>query len=207
MKEFLESDLPALSAALQCLREGGVLMLPTETVYGLVTRWDNPEGRERIYAMKHRPASKLLQMMTADLSAAYQVGILPSHALERLATHFWPGPLTVVAKATLPPEDSPLPKQDSIGLRIPNHPFLLELMRQANCALAATSANRSGTPAAVNYQDALAGLAQMPDLAVDAGVITVTDGAASTVVSLLENEPVILRQGTVSLQEIREAIC
>ncbi len=206
MKHFLESDPAALPAALQCLQEGGVLMLPTETVYGLITRWDNPEGRERIYAMKHRPASKLLQMMTADLPAAYQAGIHPSPELERLATRFWPGPLTVVAKATMPPENSPLPKQDSIGLRIPNHPFLLQLMKEAKCPLAATSANRSGTPAAINYHDALDGLGEMPDLAVDAGVITVTDGAASTVVSLLENTPKILREGTISLQEIQQAV-
>ncbi len=188
----------ALEAAKKCLQEGGILALPTETVYGLITRWDSPESRERLYAMKHRPASKRLQMMAPTLAAAEQAGVAHSAALEALARRFWPGPLTLVV-----PDAS---GSDTIGLRIPRHPFLLRLMEETGLVCAATSANLSGAPPATTLQDGLQGLALPPDLALDGGVITITDGAASTVVSLVTQPPTLLRQGTISLDDVLLAL-
>ena len=193
-----ETDPRALDAARKCLLDGGVLALATETVYGLLTRWDCPEARERLYAMKHRPAEKRLQMLAPSLEAAVKAGVESSPALEAIARRFWPGPLTVVAPGRL--------GQDTIGLRIPRHPFLLRLMEAAGCVCAATSANLSGTPPAIRLEDALAGLASPPDLALDGGVITITGGTASTVVSLAAHPPALLRQGAVSLAEILQAL-
>ncbi|MGN0867851.1 MAG: L-threonylcarbamoyladenylate synthase [Oligosphaeraceae bacterium] len=188
----------ALEAAKECLQRGGVLALPTETVYGLVVRWDSAQARERLYAMKHRPASKRLQMMAPTLEAAVKAGVRPGAALETLARRFWPGPLTLVV-----PDRS---GDDTIGLRIPRHPFLLRLMEETGLVCAATSANLSGAPPATTLRDGLKDLATPPDLALDGGVITVTDGAASTVVSLITNPPTLLRQGTISLSEVLLAL-
>ena len=192
-------DESTLLNAVRVLQNGGVAAIPTETVYGLVTRWDNESGRERIYHLKHRPASKLLQMLAADLPQAYASGkILVTPRLERIAGAFWPGALTAI----VPTVD----KSATVGLRIPDHPFVQELLRRCGFALAATSANLSGEPAAINIQDAVRHLDGEPDLAVDGGVITVTGGKSSTVVSLLDDTPVILREGTITLEEIKAVL-
>lgn len=183
----------ALSASFFVLRQGGVLLVPTETVYGLVTRYDNLAGRERIFAMKQRLAEKQLQMLAADLAMAFQAGLDPDPRLERLAARFFPGPLTLVCKAG----------EGTIGLRIPEHPFVLELIRRVGFPLAATSANRSGEPAAATAPAALAGLLGEPDLLVDAGEVS---GRSSTVVSLLRPRPEILRPGTIALEEVEAAL-
>lgn len=183
----------ALSASFFVLSQGGVLLVPTETVYGLVTRYDNLAGRERIFAMKQRPAEKQLQMLAANLEMAVQAGLDPDPRLELLVHRFFPGPLTVVCKAGA----------GTIGLRIPEYPFVLELIRRIGFPLAATSANRSGEPAAATASDALAGLRGEPDVLVDAGMVS---GRSSTVVSLLGPRPEVLRPGPISLEEIEAAL-
>ena len=184
----------ALEQAVSVLRGGGVAAIPTETVYGLMTRYDNAAGRERIFALKHRPADKQLQMLAADLPSAVAAGVLPDPELEKLSRHLWPGPLTVICRGVSEP---------TIGLRIPDHPFVRDLIVRAGFPLAATSANRSGQPPARTAAAAVADLQGEPDLVIDGGS---TDGAASTIVSLLESPPKILRQGVISLEQILAAL-
>ncbi|MBQ4479931.1 MAG: L-threonylcarbamoyladenylate synthase [Victivallales bacterium] len=194
MKQILDTELDALNICAEALQADGVVALPTETVYGLVTRWDSEAGRERIYHLKHRPSSKRLQMLAPSLEAAWAAGVADLPELRKLAAKFWPGALTVV----VPNAD----RTDTIGLRIPNHPFVLNLLKKCNCVFAATSANLSGTPPATNIVDAVKGLDGEPDVAVDGGVITVTGGQASTVVSLLNDTPVIIREGAIKIGQI-----
>lgn len=196
-KEWEEATLEAAAAALS---GGGVLVVPTETVYGIMTRWGSDSGRERIYALKHRPQNKLLQMLAPSVEAAVRAGVKPSADLDRLAERFWPGPLTVVVEGST--------QGETIGLRIPDHPFLLKMLETADCVAAATSANLSGTPPAVNVEDALAGLDGEPDFAVDGGVITVTGGKASTVVSIVGGKDAlkVIREGVVTADDIRKVL-
>lgn len=194
MEKLNEGAAQALPLAVRILKSGGVAVIPTETVYGLMTRWDNEDGVRRIYELKRRPAAKRLQMLAPSYGAALHYGVGDSPALRRLAHAFWPGALTVVA-----PDAT---HTDSIGLRIPDHPFLLRLLEQCGFPLAATSANLSGEPPAVDCVQAVAGLNGEPDLAIDAGVITTTGGKASTVVSLLGETPVILREGSITLSQL-----
>lgn len=198
MKIFQENSQETLEAAKKCLLSGGVIALPTETVYGLLTRWDSEAGRERIYQLKHRPATKRLQMLAPNLDAAIQAGVQDTPQIRSLSERFWPGPLTLVVKNAT--------QDDSIGIRIPDHPFVRRLLEECGCVCAATSANRSGTPAAINIQDALSGLDGEPDMAIDGGVITVTGGKASTVISLLSDTPVVIREGVISLHQIAEVL-
>ncbi len=179
------------------LREGGVIVIPTETVYGLACRWDDTVARERIYQLKRRPASKRLPMLVHDLAAAERAGVVVNTDLRRLASAFWPGALTAVVPAL---------QGESIGLRIPDHPVALEILRLLGEPLACTSANLSGEKAALTVEEALRSLDGEPDAVVDAGMVTVTNGLSSTVVSLLEKQPKILREGPISLRQIEEAI-
>ena len=194
MNSILSQSSPdAISQALHVLKAGGVIAAPTETVYGLMTLWNNADGREKIYKLKHRPANKRLQMLAArieDLSA-YQLCMPPR--LAAIAHAFWPGPLTVIL---------PTKTGDTIGLRIPNHPFLLRLLQELQEPLAATSANLSGESAGLDATSAIEHLDGAPDLLIDGGKTTMTLGQASTVVSLCETSPVILREGPITLQMI-----
>jgi L-threonylcarbamoyladenylate synthase len=195
VKRFqLTPDNPGLSLenAAHALLAGGVIAAPTETVYGLMTLWDNPAGRERIYGLKRRPQDKRLQMLAPNVTTALRYGILADAGLRRLEQAFWPGPLTVVCRSTV---------DDTIGLRIPDHQWLCQLLKRCGTALAATSANLSGRPPATCADEAVTDLDGEPDLLVDGG--TVVGGTASTVVDISGPDRWrILRPGPVSEAEI-----
>lgn len=192
--ETRSAALAACRAALR--RDGGVILIPTETVYGLACRWDDAAARERIRRMKGRDPEKPLQMLAPDLDTALAVGLVDDVRLRRLAQRFCPGPLTIVQKARA---------GGTIGVRVPDHPFALELLREIRQPLAATSANRSGEPSATVFAEAVANLASPPDLAVDGGTIPAS-GQASTVVDISVTPWRILRQGPVGEAELREAL-
>ena len=194
MLRFTADNKELLPKLCEILRAGGVAAIPTETVYGLVCLWRNHQGRERIYELKARPAQKRLQMLAPSVEAAVAAGLQADSRLERIAKAFWPGALTVVAKAS--------GEYDSIGLRIPAHPFVLALLEALGEPLAATSANLSGQPAGLTAEEAIRGLTALPDALVDGGSVRTTGGTASTVVSLLGETPALLREGPISLEVI-----
>ena len=163
----------------------------------LMAIWKSADARQEIYRLKHRPADKRLQMLAPDVETAVMAGLKPNVMLKKIGDAFWPGPLTVIAEAN---------DGDTIGLRIPNHPFILKLLRELGEPLAATSANLSGTPAAITPSDAVANLDGRPALLIDGGEVTVTGGASSTVVSLVGGTVKILRQGPVTQEDIQNAL-
>ena len=184
----------AVDATVDCLLGQGVVAAPTETVYGLLTLWDNSAGRDRIFMLKERPSDKRLQMLAGSLKAALQSGVRPEPRLRLIADRFWPGPLTVVCASV---------EGDSIGLRVPQHPFMTRLLARLPQPLAATSANLSGAAPARKADAAVAGLRGTPDLLVDGGRVK---GTASTVISILAPEIRLLRAGPITLQEIQAAL-
>ena len=197
MDTVLLDSPQAIRQAILALRGGNVIAAPTETVYGLMALWQSNSARQEIYLLKHRPADKRLQMLAPDVETAIRAGLKPNDMLQKIANAFWPGPLTVIVEAN---------DGDTIGLRIPNHPFILKLLRELGEPLAATSANLSGTPAAVTPSDAVANLDGRPALLIDGGKVTVTGGASSTVVSIVGGTIKILRQGPITLQDIQTVL-
>lgn len=181
----------ALDRATAVLQEGGVIVAPTETVYGILTRWDNPEGRRRIYAMKVRAENRPLQMLARDVETIYAAGVERSAALDAIAGSFWPGPLTILCRTT---------DGGSIAARIPAESFTRALLSRIGRPLAASSANRSGQPTPTTAVEAAASLTAAPDLVVESQ--TSLTAEASTILSLLEYDPEILRQGTIHRDEI-----
>lgn len=176
-------------------RRGAVLLLPTETVYGFMCRWDDSEARNRIYKMKKRDADKPFQMLASSIAQAEKEGLISEGDAKIIAEKFFPGPLTLVVKNR---------NGGTTGLRIPNHQFILKLIEDINSPLAATSANISGEPAALTLEDALKNLENLPDIAVDSGRIEA--GTASTVVDASVSPFKILRPGPIKEEEIRKAV-
>lgn len=185
-------------AALEILKQvGSVLLVPTETVYGLVCDWDDALARRKIYELKQRSEKKLLAAFVGDLKALPQEILpLPENAV-KIAKAFCPGPVTLVV---------PDRRGGTFGFRIPDHPFILDLLRSYGKALASTSANLSGQKAALSVEEAIAGLDGEVDLIVDGGALP-SDSLASTVIMVNEDSSWrILREGPVSQEEIR-AVC
>ncbi|MDD5727265.1 MAG: L-threonylcarbamoyladenylate synthase [Victivallales bacterium] len=200
MQRFnLSADDPEkiLSACLDALlRPGAVLLIPTETVYGLVCRGNDPEAVKRIYQLKGRSEDKPLALFAASVAALKKHGVYLNRNAEKLAAALCPGALTVVV---------PLPEGGTVGFRIPGHAFVLELLRRADCLLASTSANRSGDPNALDIDTALNMLDGTVDVAVDNGAIA-PGVQASTVVMALDNGLKLLRPGPVSEDRLYAAI-
>ena len=185
----LRSEDAAPQAAELLASPGAVLLVPTETVYGLICRYGDRAAEERIYRMKHRDAAKRLGCFIRSLDQLSD--LRPDEQVRSLVRKYCPGPLTIVAA-----------KNDgsTIGFRIPDHPFLKELLERTGFVLAQTSANRSGRPNVRSADEALAELAETPDMVVDGGIIP-PDAQASTVVDASGGDLRILRQGKLVIAE------
>ncbi|RLT41898.1 MAG: threonylcarbamoyl-AMP synthase [Chloroflexi bacterium] len=170
-----------------------VIGVPTDTVYGLVCRYDSSEAIAELYRVKDRPPQKALPVLIGDESQLAQVvaGPLPPLAQQLIAA-FWPGPLTLILPALphLPPVLTA--GGATVGVRIPDKPFLRELARRAG-PLASSSANRSGGPECSTVGEVLAQLDGRIPLLVDGGPTPL--GQASTVLDLSGATPAILREG------------
>ena len=177
-------------------KPGSFLLLPTETVYGLVCSWEDSLARERIYEAKARPEDKPFQMLTSDIEMVKDTGGIISPFTEKIVQSFCPGPITIIV---------PTKDKQTIGFRIPNHDFVLELIKTHKLPLAATSANISGSPSALSPEQATSKLKLMPDIVVDNGLIP-TDSRPSTVIKVNGEKLEILREGVISLEEIQRAV-
>lgn len=187
------SKRQALSDSVTLIRYGQVIAAPTDTVYGLVCRFDSSVAIEELYRVKERPPEKALPVLIGDESQLEQVvsGTLPALAQELIA-RFWPGPLTLILPA-LPHLPTVLTASGTtIGVRVPDQPFLRELARQAG-PLASSSANRSGGAECRTAAEVLTQLNGRIPLLVDGGVSP--HGQASTVLDLTVTPPRILREG------------
>ncbi len=177
-----------LNSILRVLKQpGAVLLLPTETVYGLVCNWNDPEAREKIYRLKSRDSRKPLGIFAADAAMLQSAGAVINAQAQILMEHLMPGPLTLIV---------PCENNTTIGFRIPDHPLLAAILRQHRLPLAQTSANLSGQPNALSIAEALASLTESPDLVIDGGPIP-PDSQASTVVDVTGSHYRILRQGAI----------
>ena len=194
--------LDAHSAVIPCsdlLRkhDGGVILAPTETVYGLLCGAGDQAGRSRIYHLKHRPVKKQLALFLPDLSFTADFAQPLAGRAKRIVEAFMPGPVTLVI---------PDGKGSTFGFRIPDHPFILSLLKQYGGPIASTSANLSGKPPALNLKDALLSLDGEPDLAVEGGALP-PDSLASTVILMKDDDSFqIVRQGPVTEEMILRAL-
>lgn len=193
------SLLPAtpagIAAAVDRLRQGGLLGLPTETVYGLAADATQPAAVAAVFAIKGRPGNHPLIVHVADAAAARQWAADWPEAAARLAAAFWPGPLTLVVPRGAAVLSAVTGGQDTVALRVPQHPLAQAVLRQFAGAVVAPSANRYGRLSPTRAADVIAEFG--PALAVlDGGECSV--GLESTIVACLRNEVRVLRPGILT---------
>lgn len=198
----LHPDPAALAAAAAVLQRGGLVAVPTETVYGLGANALDPEAAARIFEAKDRPADNPLIVHVDGLEMARSLVADWPETAERLARAFWPGPLTLVLPKASRVPDLVTAGLPAVALRMPAHPVALGLIREAGLPIAAPSANRSGRPSPTDAAHVLADMDGRIELILDGGPATV--GIESTVLSLLSDPPMILRPGGISLEQLQE---
>lgn len=194
----------ALRGALGILRRGGLVAIPTETVYGLAANAEDEEAVRRIFVAKGRPSHNPLIVHVADAAHGAEFTTRWPEEATALAKAFWPGPLTMVLPAGGRVARSVLAGGRTVGLRAPCHPLALELIRSGPIALAAPSANRSNALSPTTAEAVFDDLAGRIDAVLDGGECGV--GIESTVLDLTEPTPRVLRPGMVTAGEIAEVL-
>ena len=189
-------DPAALAAALRALQAGGLVILPTDTVYGLAADSAAVEAVARLFTAKARPREKAIPLLAADAAQAGTVADLRAAAIQALTARWWPGPLTVVARAMTPLVEG-VGSAGTVGVRVPDDAVVRLLARQLGRPLAVTSANRSGAAANAGFAAAVRDLRRHVAVALDGGPCP--GGVASTVVDATGPDLVILRQGAITL--------
>jgi L-threonylcarbamoyladenylate synthase len=201
---LLDAGSPhAIEWVAKTIIDGGVVALPTDTVYGIAASVASDAALDRIYTIKGRDPSQPLPILVAstDVLSRLSPGIDPRVGL--LLARFWPGPLTVAIPARAGLARPLLGPGDTVGVRMPNHPLALEIIEKAGGMIACTSANRSGQPPARSAAEALATVGPDLDVTIDGGVTP--GGVPSTVIAIRDGEPVILREGAIAGETILAA--
>jgi len=197
-------DPSLVREAAACLRAGGLVGMPTETVYGLAAHALDPRAVERIFTAKGRPSTNPLIVHVADVDEARRLASDWPDTASLLAARFWPGPLTLVVPRAASVPDVVTASGPTVALRVPAHPVALALLRAARIPLAAPSANPSMAVSPTTAQHVIDGLGDRVDLVIDAG--PTSGGIESTVLHLGTHPPRLLRPGLVSPAELESII-
>jgi len=201
--EVIKSDHPvAIPHAVDVLKNGGLVAFPTDTVYGLAALPTSAEFVERLYTVKGRESTRAIAILLSSPAELQEVSLSPSKTALQLANKLWPGPITLIVPKhpDLPDILSPNP---TIGVRVPDHVLALDLLKSAG-PLAVTSANISGWENTNTAREVLEQLDGRIHLVIDGG--KTLGSVPSTVVDCTTPNPVILRPGPLTLEEIHQAI-
>jgi len=197
-------DQKSIEAAVTILRAGGLVVFPTETVYGLGADASNASSVRKIFAAKERPADHpVIVHLASDRELPQWASEIPP-AVEQLAERFWPGPLTLIVKRAKSVIDEVTGGQDTVGLRVPSHPVAQALLQAFGAGIAAPSANRFGHISPTTVRHVREELGDRVDLILDGGACEV--GIESTIVDVSGGSPVLLRPGRISEEEIEAVL-
>jgi L-threonylcarbamoyladenylate synthase len=198
---IVEASSEAIAAAAAALRGGGLVAFPTETVYGLGADATNALAVAAVFEAKGRPTFNPLIAHVASLEAAAELGEM-TEAATKLARAFWPGPLTLVLRKRpgCPVAELATAGLDTVAVRVPAHSVARALLRAAGVPIAAPSANRSGHVSPTTAAHVAADLGDRVAMILDGGTATI--GLESTVVDASGAEPVVLRLGAASREDI-----
>jgi L-threonylcarbamoyladenylate synthase len=189
--------------AAELLRAGELVVVPTDTVYGLAAAASNEAAVRRLYAVKGRSLDKPLPLLIANTVEASAIGEVTPVA-QQLMSRFWPGGLTIVLRRQPGFRSLALAKQETVALRVPDHELVRDIIRLLGEPVTGTSANRSGARAPVSAAEAALGLGDLVALVIDGG--RAPGGVESTVVDVSQGGPRLVREGAVAREELEAAL-
>ena len=189
-----------LQIAAKMIRDGAIISYPTDTVYGIGCDPLNEEAVKRIIKIKNRE-NKPMPILCSDINSVKEIIFLNKKELD-IITKFWPGPLTVIGKCIKPEEFKQINlNSDKLGVRIPNHHCLRELIKLCGGYLIGTSANKSGQKSAVNYHEVVKQLGDEVDAIIDSGTTELQ--IDSTVIDITDNKIRIIREGNIKKNDLK----
>ena len=188
----------------EIIKSGGIVVFPTETVYGIGTNGLDKNAIENLYKVKQRPFSKPINLLISSIDMVKLIAKDISNAEYKLMEHFFPGPLTIILKKNDIVPDILTAGGDTVGVRMPDCDIALNLIKLAGVPIATPSANISQMPSATNIKNAMNYFQDKVDLYIDGGESKLK--TASTIVQVIDNVPHILRVGSITEEEIKKVI-
>ena len=195
---------PAIAEAASILKRGGLIAIPTETVYGLAANALDPMAIARIFEAKERPSWDPLIVHVANSEMISQVAADFPEICKRLADRFWPGPLTLLLKRHPQLPRAVTAGRDTVAVRMPAHPVARTIIASVGSALAAPSANRFGHTSPTSAEHVLSDLNGRIDAVLDSGTTQI--GVESTVLDPLRTPPLLLRPGGITREQLEEVL-
>lgn len=198
------TDYSKLIEPANIIKNGGIAIFPTETVYGIGANGLDKNAVKRLYNAKQRPLNKPISLLVSNIDMIETVAKDITDLEYAIIKNFFPGPLTIILKKKEIVPDILTAGSDTIGIRMPANDISLKLIDYAGIPIATPSANISGRPSGTNLKDIMKDFDGKVDCFIDDGPSKI--GLASTIVKVIDNVPHILRQGSISIDEINSVI-
>lgn len=202
--DLKEKDFTKLEEPAQIIKNGGIVVFPTETVYGIGANALNAEAVKKIYEIKKRPLSKPITLLVNSIDIIERVAKDITPFEYSIIKKFFPGPLTIILQKKDVVPDIVTSGGSTVGIRMPANEIVLELINRAGVPLATPSANISDKPSKTNIKDVMSDFPEGVDCFIDGGKSKI--GVASTIVQVIDGVPHILRQGTITEEQINKLI-
>lgn len=202
--DLKEKDFAKLEEPAKIIKDGGIVIFPTETVYGIGANGLNAEAVKKIYDLKKRPLSKPINLLVNSIEMIEKVAKDITPLEYAIIKEFFPGPLTMILKKKEIVPDIVTAGGATVGVRMPANEIALELIKKAGVPLATPSANISDKPSKTNIKDVMKDFPKGVDCFIDGGESRI--GVASTIVQVIDGVPHILRQGTITEEQIKKLI-
>lgn len=193
-----------LDECIDTLKNGGIVIFPTDTVYGIGTNAFCKESVKKIYEIKNRPNEKPLSILVSSIEEINKYAIISNDIEKRIIQNFMPGALTVILKRKKGVLDYIASGTDTIGIRIPDNNIILQILKNVKVPIVAPSANISGRPSGTQLDDILDDFKEKVDICIDGGKCKISQ--SSTIVQVVDNDVKILRQGSISKSGLHKFI-
>lgn len=201
-KEDIEYD--KLLKPAQIIKNGGLVIFPTETVYGIGTNALNSKAVKKLYEVKKRPYEKPISLLVNSIEMIENIAKDITKLEYELIKNFFPGPLTIILKKKENISNIVTANKETVGVRMPQNDIALKLIEYAGVPIATPSANISGKPSGTNMKDIMRDFEKKVEYFIDNGSSKI--GQASTIVQIIDETPYILRKGAISELEIKKVI-
>ena len=188
----------------ELIKQGKIVIFPTETVYGIGTNGLDGNAVKKLYKVKQRPLNKPISLLVANMDMVNLIAKDITEVEYKIMKSFFPGPLTIILKKKEIVPDIVSAGRDTVGVRMPRGDVARKLVELAGVPIAAPSANISGEPSGTNLQEIMKHFDGKVDYCIDGGNSEL--GLASTIVQVIDEKPIILRQGSITLEQINKIL-